>query len=173
MTKLQLDPFKHFKYDLSVEKDFKKTNNLTHAPKGIVIFDSYNNPFYPMELINLDSAKFTFNDIKMELKRKNWQGYFTPWHYWIELVGTDYIAIQSRPITYKTPLPGYEDYIAICIAGNTKNDIYMQNIYKCITDIVINQFHYIRCWAINAADHTVLLNLGKNFEGTQLEKMFK
>jgi hypothetical protein len=49
----------------------------------------------------------------------------------------------------------------------------MQNIYKCITDIVINQLHYIRCWAINAADHTVLLNLGKNFEGAQLEKMLK
>ncbi len=173
MTKLQLKPVKTFKYPLVEEQEFKRSNIFSSPPKGFIIFDSYNNPFYPLIQVNLDDAKLSYTAIKQELKQKNWQGYFMPWHYWVEMVGMDYISIQSRPLNYRSALPGYEDYICICIAGNSQNDIYMKNLYKNIADIIMNSLHYMPGWRIKGHDMTTLINLGHSFDVHQLEKMLR
>lgn len=173
MIKLQLKPHIDFKYETAQEQEFKRTNIFEHIPKGIIIFDSYNNPFYPMNIIDLDDGKLSYPSIKQELLRKNWQGKFTPWHYWVEMVNMDYLVIQGRPLNYKTPLPGFEKYIAICIAGNSKNDIYSKNLYKNIADIILNSLHYIPGWKMQIQDEITLINIGKSFDEHQLIKNLK
>jgi hypothetical protein len=173
MTKLQLKPVKMFNYPLTEEQEFKRSNIFNSRPKGFIIFDSYNNPFYQLIQVDLDDAKLSYTNIKQELKRKNWRGYFMPWHYWVEMVGIDYITIQSRPLNYRSALPGYEDYICICIAGNSSNDIYMKTLYKNIADIIMSSLHYMPGWKLNGHDETLLINLGRAFDHHQLEKMLR
>jgi hypothetical protein len=173
MTKLQLNVIPNLKYNLAEEKEFKRSNIFENRPKGFVIIDSFNNPIFPMNIVDLDNSKFSYNAIKQELKRKNWLGYFTPWHYWVEFVDLDYLAIQGRPLNYKNVLPGFEDYIIICIAGNSNNDIYMKNLYKCLADIILSSIHYIPSWKIEALPHLTLINLGKSFDENQLAKYLR
>jgi len=173
MTKLTVNPISSFKYDLTEEKEFKRSNIFEPKPNGFIIFDSYNNPFYPLREVDLDDSKLSYQYIKQELKRKNWQGNFMPWHYWVEMIGTEYIIIQSRPLNYKTQLIGHEDKIAICIAGNSRNDIYMKKLYQSIADIIMNSLHYLPSWKLQAQDHTTLINLGKSFDEFQLSKYLR
>jgi hypothetical protein len=173
MTKLQINPILNLKYNLAEEKEFKKTNIFEHKPDGFVIIDSYNNPIFPTTVVDLDNSKFSYPAIKQELKRKNWFGYFTPWHYWVEFVELDYIAIQGRPINYKNVLPGFENHIVICIAGNSKNDIYMSSLYKCLADIIISSIHYIPSWKLDPLHHITLINIGKSFDENQLLKLLR
>lgn len=173
MTKLQLKPIKDFHYNYAEEQEFKRSNIFDGIPKGFIIIDSYNNPFYPINILDLDDNKLSYPSIKQELLRKNWTGYFTPWHYWVEFVNMDYIAIQGRPLNYRTPLPGFEDYIVICIAGNSNNDIYLKHLYKSLADILLNSLHYLPSWRLQAQEKTTLLNLGKSFDENQLIKYLK
>ena len=173
MTKLHLKPIKTKVYEAAEEKEFKRSNMFGHRPKGIVIFDSYNNPFIPLKNIDLDDAKFSYMYAKQELKQNHYTGFFTPWHYWIEFINNEYVVIEGRPINYKSMLTGFEEHISICIAGNSKNDIYMKNLYKTIADVCLNSLRYMPAWKINIIDETTLINMGPAFLEEQLIKYIK
>jgi hypothetical protein len=173
MTKLNLETALKYKYDLTEEKEFKRSNIFNGKPKGVIIFDSYNNPFFPLKQIDLDDTKLSLPQIKQELKQKNYNGNFLPWHYWVEFVNNDYIVVQGRPLNYMTPLVGYNDYLSICIAGNSKHDIYLKKLYHIIADITMNSLHYLPSWKLNLIDETYLINLGKSFDEHQLIKHLK
>lgn len=173
MIKLTKNPISNYHFNLTEENEFKKSNIFSTIPKGIVIFDSYNNPFFPLTYIDVDDSKFSYTNIKNELKQKGWLAEFMPWHYWVEYVNNEYIVLQSRPLHYKTQLPGFEQYICICLAGNSKSDIYNKKLYKSLAHLIMNSLRYIPGWKINTNEQTILLNLGKHFDENQLIKYLR
>lgn len=173
MTKLQFSPVHEFKYDLSLEKDFKRSNIFEKRPEGIIIMDTFNNPYYPIKKIQLDSSKFNYTEIRQELNHMKWVGDFFPWHYQIELIDTNYVVMQTRPFWYKNPIKKFEDYIIICIVGDTNTDIYLKKLYKSIADIIINSCHYIPSWKLEIFKEITLINIGKSFDENLLLKYLK
>ena len=43
-------------YDNKAEKDYKSIANFKRPPKGIIIFDSYNNDWFPIKAVKIDPA---------------------------------------------------------------------------------------------------------------------
>lgn len=166
-----------YKYDISAEREFKRVASFKRPPKGFIIFDSYNNAWFPLKLITIDKVTFGLRVIKDEFHRtyggSAMQEIFMPWHYNVELIGKNYYAVNTRPITYKSLIPGYEEYIAICITGDSNKDIYSPEIYKVIAHTIMNPLHYIQGWRLNPDGHTEYHNLSKNFRTQQLEKNFR
>lgn len=166
-----------YKYDLVAEKEFKRVATIKGKPKGFLIFDSYNNEWFPLTAVSVDKVTFNLRILKDEFHRKfggsSSQELFMPWHYTIELIGKNYFPISTRPLTYKSLIPGYEDYISICIVGDSKIDIYSPDFYKVIAHTVMNPLHYLTSWKLNPNDYTTYHNLGKGFKNQQLEKNFR
>lgn len=96
-----------------------------------------------------------------------------PWHYTVELIAKNYNIINTRPIMYKSLIPEFEDYISICIVGDSNKDIYSPELYKVIAHTVMNPIHYIPGWRLNPDGNTQFHNLSKNFKTAQLEKNYR
>jgi len=166
-----------YKYNISAEKEFKRTATFKRPPKGFIIFDSYNNEWFPLKLVTIDKVDFSLRIIKDEFHRdfggSAMQELFMPWHYTVELISKNYNVISTRPIMYKSLIPGYEDYISICIVGDSNKDIYSPELYKVIAHTIMNPIHYIPGWRLNPDGNTEYHNLSKNFKVQQLEKNFR
>ncbi len=166
-----------YKYDISAEKEFKRVATFKRPPKGFIIFDSYNNEWFPLKLVTVDKITFDLRILKDEFHRKYggsaMQEIFMPWHYTIEFVGKNYFAVNTRPITYKSLIPGYEDYISICVTGDSSIDVYSPEMYKVMAHTVMNPLHYITGWRLNPDGKTNYHNLGSGFKTSQLEKNFR
>ena len=48
-----------YKYDISAEKEFKRVATFKRKPEGIIIFDSYNNEWFPLKLVKIDKVDFS------------------------------------------------------------------------------------------------------------------
>lgn len=166
-----------YKYDISAEKEFKRVAIFKGKPKGFIIFDSYNNEWFPLEMVKVDKADFSLRLVKDEFHRKfggsSATELFMPWHYSVEFIGKNYSCISTRPITYKSLIPGYENYISICIIGDSSIDIYSPDFYRTLAHTVINPLHYMQGWRLNPSDYTTFHNLGKGFKESQLKKNFR
>ena len=166
-----------YKYDASAEKEFKRIATFKRKPKGFIIFDSYNNEWFPLKMVTVDKTTFDLRILKDEFHRTYGgsaaQDIFMPWHYNIELTGKNYYITSTRPITYKSLIPEYEDYISICITGNSDVDIYSPEFYKVMAHTAMNPLHYITGWRLNPESNTVFHNLGSGFRESQLQKNFR
>lgn len=166
-----------YKYDISAEKEFKKVAIFKGKPKGILIFDSYNNDWFPLKLVEIDKNNFSLSIVKDEFHREfggnSLEEIFMPWHYSIELMSKNYYAINTRPITYQSLIPGYEDYITICVIGNSNIDLYTPDIYRVIAHTVINPLHYIPGWHLVPDSVVQYHKLGSGFKTHQLIKNFR
>jgi len=87
---------------------FSKANYIPgFRPKGIIITDTYNNPFFPVRSpIREDSKKF---DSRAYMKRYkelylSFKSDFLAFHFLVEFVFDRYYVLQTRPITYRFPL---------------------------------------------------------------------
>ena len=173
------DESKTFKYvyDSAAETDFKKSGMLRRTPMGIIIFDSYNNPWFPMTSVTVDKNNFSLRLLRSEFHQKFGGSSFTdlymPWHFTVELIDRNYYVISSRPLGYKSLIPEYEDYISVCIAGDSNIDVYPAELYKMISNMIINPMHYMPGWRINPYNNISTINIGKNFRYSQLSKNFK
>jgi len=165
-----------YKYNLDYEKEFKKSGLLKRPPLGFLIFDSYNNEWFPLKTVTLDKSTFSLRILKDEFHRtfggSAASELFMPFHYMVEFIGKDYNVLSTRPLTYKSLIPGYEDYISICIAGDSNIDLYSPEVYKIIAHTIMNPLHYLTGWKINP-DDTKYHNLSKNFKISQLQKNFR
>jgi len=165
-----------YKYDLSAEKEFKRVAVMP-KPRGFIVFDSFNNEWFPLSTVTVDKTTFNLRLLKDEFHRtyggSSYQELFMPFHYSVELIGKNYYCTSTRPINYKSLIPGYEEYISICIVGDSNLDIYSPDFYKVIAHTVMNPLHYIQGWRLNPADKTTFHNLGSGFKEKQLEKNFR
>jgi len=160
-------------YEYENEKEFKKGNIFKRRPDGIIIMDTYNNPFYPIKIIEYDTIKFEMSKIKKELNlvhNISQSLLFLPWHFHIELCDMDYNVVSTRPLMYKNALSKeYSNNIIIMISGNSNKDLYPNLLYKSIAHLIINSLNYQPSWKFKSDDIT-LMNLGSKFRKNNLIK---
>ena len=171
-----------------------KNNRITGYPKGILIEDTYNNPFFPIQPIpKIDNGNFSLKLIYsrfLELYSKE-KSQYLPWHYTIGLMKTDYYIFNTRPIDLKFPKTTYEtkeennwdgitklffkdkifnieDAIHICIIGDTNSDVYTKTTYKLIGESCISpMLNYFKLGKLYSGIFG--LNLGARFNMSVLE----
>jgi hypothetical protein len=90
--------------------DDRSINNKILRPQGVVICDTINNPFFPIDAPSIDSSKFNLPDIKSK-----YQTFYTtlpvdflPWHYVVEILNGKYYFFQTRPLDMRFPLNNIE-----------------------------------------------------------------
>lgn len=165
-----------YKYDLSAEKSFVKVATFVSKPEGILIFDSYNNKWFPLKNVQIDKHGFNLSIIKEEFHMmyggNSTTELFLPWHYNVEMIGKGYYPVVTRPITYKSLIPGYENYICVCITGDTHTDIYSPEVYRVIANLLIAPLHHFGTWHLTE-DTIQFHNIGSGFKEHQLRKNLK
>lgn len=176
--------------DLSSIKD-----KFTYNPKGILIQDTYNNPFFPINpMPTMDTSKLNIKEVYQrffELYNQK-KSIFLPWHYCVEFIDDKYYIFNTRPINLKFPLNNnninrndnwnintemffddnifdISDAIHICIIGNTKIDVYTKSCYELIGKICIKpMMTYFKLPGV--FQRVFFLNIGKRFNATYLER---
>ncbi len=89
------------KDDTSLQNKFK-----TKA-QGIIITDSYNNPFFPITpRPKIDTSKLDLLEVFRRYKELYGQmkSLYLPWHFCIELVQDRYVVFNTRPLDLKFPI---------------------------------------------------------------------
>lgn len=156
--------------DRNLEQKFVKSNVFDVLAQGFVIMDTMNNPKFPIDAILMDRTKFDSTTILKEYRKAykmTKSEIFMPWHFQVELVDRDYVIQNTRPINYKTPFKEWEEYICICIVGNSNDDVYMPDIYKKIANICIKPFSRGNSLKV---PETIKYLTGKSFMVNQMDK---
>lgn len=144
--------------DISSRDDISRRNHITGKPLGVLIQDTYNNPFFPIRPSPIiDTSKLDLIEVQQryrELYLKR-QSYFLPWHFCIEMVNDRYFVFNTRPINLKFPINSNQakksltdnwevdtiafmdmnifditDAIHVCIVGDSNKDIYTKQFYE-------------------------------------------
>ena len=134
---------KSWKYEQYLENSFKRTNVIQGRPNGWLIMDTYNNPYFPLDIFQYDTMKFNTSKIQLEFHKKyggSVRDLFLPWHYTVEMVDEKPFVIQTRPLMYKTVIPGFERHISVMIIGDSSKDIYSGKFYKMMAHNIINPY---------------------------------
>ncbi len=163
-------------------------NKFTTKPKGIIITDSYNNPFFPIRPTpRIDTAKVNLIEVYRRYRENyaKFQGPFLPWHYCVEMIEDRYVVFNTRPIDMKFPITNsykkewgdettqlfmknnifdISEAIHILIIGDSNLDIYTLRTYEIIGRICILPF--IRYFKLPEGifQRTFPLNMGKRFK---------
>lgn len=155
-------------YNLLLEEDSRiaitsddptRVNKFKTRPQGILLQDTYNNPFFPIQpKPRLDTSKFELPEVYRRMRELYLKKdpLFLPWHFMIELVGNDYYIFNTRPINMNFPIDSnrakensdnfndqtksfFEDNIYdiseaihVCILGDTDRDVYRKIFYEIL-----------------------------------------
>jgi len=144
-------------------------------PKGWLIMDTFNNPFFPLDVIQVDTERFDLDKIKTDY-HKYYGGkpddLFLPWHYTIEYVqGRPYI-INTRPFNYLSTIKSYEKHLSIMIIGDSNKDIYSPKFYQTIANL-INPFRYMRGFYLSNQKNIFEFKTGENFNKNYLFSLIR
>ena len=158
--------------------NYDKTTNYFRSfkPQNIVIYDSYNNPFFPYKDIILDKATFDLPRYHNFLKKLfGLPLEFLPFHFYIEYITDDYYIINTRSLLMKplflndkNVIDNVDKSIHICILGDTNADIYDKSLYKKLKSLIKHLFLIFK-WGKMSKTRIKSINLGKNF---YLDKIF-
>lgn len=174
MTREEIDKgIKNYHYENYVENAFKYNFMNLGNPKGWVIMDSVNNPFWKMDIFSVDTMKFDTSKLADDFHEQyggSKRDLFLPWHYIVEMVDEKPYVISTRPFMYRSLVPGYKDYLIIMIIGNSNLDIYPGKFYKQIANGIMNQFKYTKGYRLDPAPENITYFTGKNFRKNELEK---
>ena len=176
------------------------SNKFRTKPQGILLQDTYNNPFIPIRpRPRLDTAKMDLKEVVQRARESygKFTSDFLPWHYVVELVGTRYYVFNTRPIDMKFPLYTREvmkfterkkswdvvtnmffkenifdiaEAIHVCVIGDTNIDIYTRRIYEKLARTCMTPFYRIHKFPKGLYQRTFPLNIGKNFNVDMLVK---
>jgi len=155
------------------ENRFKRTELIKSRPKGWLIMDSWNNTSFPMDIFSIDTMKFNTDKLNTYFHQKyggSVRDLFMPWHYVVELVNNKPIVIQTRPLMYRSNIPGFKDHYTIMIIGDGNQDIYTGQFYQQISHMIINPAKYMIGMRIPNSKENFTLQTGKNFD---LNKILK
>jgi len=93
---------------LSVTKDESSVaNRFTTKPRGIIIQDTYNNLFFPIQpRPQIDTNKLDILEITKRFRElyKTFETLLLPWHFVVEFVENRYYIFNTRPVDLKFPL---------------------------------------------------------------------
>jgi len=163
----------------ALEKKFSTNGLFDTRPKGVMICDSWNNGVYKFEQTVIDTARPDWPRIWDEyLKRYSLvdQALFFPTHYVIDTINNIPQIISTRPISYRSLIPDYEEWITVMIIGDSDRDIYTPRYYMSIADLIINPImRGIQSWReVPQLDKNVqLYKLGSGFVPQMLARYLK
>ncbi len=86
-------------------------NKFNTKAQGIIITDSYNNPFFPITpRPKIDTSNLDLLEVFRRYKELYGQmkSLFLPWHFCVELVEDRYIVFNTRPLDLKFPINTYQ-----------------------------------------------------------------
>ncbi len=155
------------------ENRFKRQNLMQVRPKGWLIMDSWNNKAFPMDIFSIDTMQYNTDKLGDWFHQKyggSKRDLFLPWHYIVELVNTKPYVIQTRPLMYKSNVPGFKNHYTIMIIGDGNQDIYPGSLYRQISHMIINPMKYMVGARIPNSKENFTLQIGKNFD---LNKILK
>jgi len=155
------------------ETKFIKSKKFETVPQGIYINDIFNfgdlslNTEENFDLFKNDS----FNAYRTFRKRftkqfKIDENSFLPYHYVAMYVDGEVHIVSTRPISYKTPIIDYEEYLTIAILGSAHVDIYVSEFYEQLANL-INGLRYMRGYSHETKYNVVV---GKELDDSYFHK---
>lgn len=88
-----------------------RNNLIDFRPKGILVQDTWNNPFFPLRPAPMKDT----NKMDLPLAFRSYYELYTsrktnflPWHYVVEMIGNRYYVFNTRPLHLKYPLSDAE-----------------------------------------------------------------
>lgn len=173
-------------------------NKFKLRPQGVIITDSYNNPFLPITpKPRLDTSALELPEVFRRYRElySTIDTNFLPWHYCIELVDSRYYIFNTRPINMKFPLTNGDvddinwkedtrkfisnnvfnisDFIHICIIGDSSLDVYTKHFYEILTRTCILPILTIQKLPGDINERIFPLNLGKRFNINNITKFIR
>jgi len=174
-------------------------NKFTTRPQGILVQDSYNNPFFQIRpKPRFDTSKLDLAEIFRrfrELHSKS-KSLFLPWHFVVEMVKDRFYVFNTRPLDMKFPItttqakdrPESEMWdevtkmfitdnifdvsqaIHVCVVGDSNADVYTRKIYELIGRSCI--LPIIRMYKLPGGlyQRVFPLNLGRRFKFDYISK---
>ena len=82
-------------------------NRFINRPQGILLQDSYNNPFFPIRPApRIDTSRLDLTEVYQRYRElySETESMFLPWHYCLEMVGDRFYAFNTRPIDMRFPI---------------------------------------------------------------------
>ncbi len=156
-----------------VENRFKQTEVMRIRPKGWLIADSWNNEAFPMDIFSIDTMKFNTEKLATWFHQKyggSVRDLFLPWHYVVELVNGKPFVIQTRPLMYRSNVPGFKFHYTVLLIGDGNQDIYPGAMYRMIAHMIINPAKYMIGMRIPNSKENFTFQTGKNFDWNKLLK---
>ncbi len=176
------------------------SNKFKFRPLGILIEDSYNNPFFPIRPVpRVDSAKIDLFKIYKRFRELYSQFAITllPWHFIIEFIEDRYYIFNTRPLDMYFPVKNQEvmnrqdlwddttttfmknynfdirEAIHILVVGDSNIDVYTRKFYELLGRVCI--VPYIRYFKISNIDYETIvpLNMGHKFNLSLATKFVK
>jgi len=167
------------------------SNKFKPRPLGILIEDSYNNPFFPIRpMPRVDSAKIDLILVYQRFRELYSQFDITllPWHFVIEFINDRYYVFNTRPLDMffpvnnqqvknrqdlwddvtKTFIKNYnfdiKEALHILIVGDSNIDIYTRKFYELLGRVCI--VPWVRYFKITPMDYETIipLNMGRKFK---------
>ena len=165
-------------------------NKFKPKPLGILIEDSYNNPFFPIRpMPRIDSAKIDLFLIYKRFRELYSQFAVTllPWHYVIEFIEDRYFVFNTRPTDMSFPVDNQDvlnrqdlwddttqkfmkmgmfdikEAIHVLVVGDSNIDVYTKKFYELLGRMCIVPF--VRYFKIANIDYETIvpLNMGRKF----------
>lgn len=176
------------------------SNKFKPRPVGIIIYDSYNNPFFPIRpMPRVDSAKIDLFVIFKRFRELYSQFKVTllPWHFVVEFIEDRYYVFNTRPVDMFFPMTNQEvlnrqdlwddatkefmerklfdiqEALHILVVGDSNIDVYTRKFYELLGRICI--VPYIRYFKIANIDYETIvpLNMGKKFKLSSVTKFVR
>lgn len=144
------------------------SNKFTTKPQGIIVTDSYNNPFFPIRpRPRIDTSKMELFELFRRVRELYSQFGLTllPWHYVIEFIENRYYVFNTRPLDMKFPVSNIDvmdkrqdswndtttsfmknqifdirEAIHVLIIGDSKLDVYTKKFYELLGRVCIVPF---------------------------------
>ncbi len=155
------------------ENRYKKTHVMKGRPKGCLIMDSANNKAFPMDIFAIDTMKFDTEKLATWFHQKyggSVRDLFLPWRYIVELINGKPFVIQTRPLMYKSNIPGFSNHYTVMIIGDGNQDIYTGSLYRMIAHMIINPMKYTVGTRVPSSKENFTMQTGKNFDWNKLLK---
>lgn len=174
------------------------SNKFKLRSQGIIITDSYNNPFLPITpKPRIDTSALELPEIFRRYKElyTSTENIFLPWHYCIEFVESRYYVFNTRPINMKYPLSNNEvednnwnestktfmnnnifdisNFIHICIIGDSSLDVYTRQFYELLSRICILPILSKEKLPGDMFQRIFPLNLGSRFNVNYINKFIR
>jgi len=171
-----------------------KPNKIINRTKGIIICDTYNNPFFPIDTIRIDNADSNLNKVFNRYKQlyATDKSVYLPCHYCIELIEYNYVVYNTRPLNLKFPIVKSEleehnwdnitkqfiklpneltEYIHVWVIGDSNSDMYSKKFYNCLATMCIEPILFNNKQSKTLIDNVFPLNMGINFKMNKMSNL--